>query len=302
MGDGCFSASGVWAPAVTALRDDLSIDHQRSVTHIRRLLDGGCHGVLVFGTTGEATSFAVAERQALLDEVLAAGVDPARLMIGTGCCALTDTVTLTRHAIAAGCRRILVVPPFYYKNPGEDGLFRGYAELIERVGAADLGLFFYHFPRLSTVPIAHPLIQRVRAAYPGVVAGLKDSSGDWQSTASFIEAFPDLAILAGTEKLLSRVLAAGGAGTISASANIGAAGIRRVYDLSMQRNPAAATAQRAIDAVRDALERWPMIAALKQYLAERDAAPGWCRLRPPLCTLDGNAAEALRVALRDAGL
>jgi 4-hydroxy-tetrahydrodipicolinate synthase len=171
------------------------------------------------GTNSEATSFSVAERIELLEAALAAGIDPKRLMVGSGCAALSDSVTLTRHATAAGCS-VLTLPPFYYKDIGEEGLYTSYAELIERVASPDLRLYFYHFPKLSMVPIAHPVIERLLGAYPGAIKGLKDSSGDAAGCAAYIERFTDLAIFPGNELLLLDMLKLGGVGTITAGANV----------------------------------------------------------------------------------
>ena len=144
---------GIWVPALTPLDRDLAPDGGRFARHLRRLLDGGCPGAVVFGTTGEATSFAVDERIALLEAALEAGIPADRLLIGTGCCALTDTVRLTRHAVEAGSAGVLVLPPFYYKGVSDEGLAASYAEVIERVGSSRLVIYLYPFPKLSGVPM-----------------------------------------------------------------------------------------------------------------------------------------------------
>ncbi len=166
---------GVWAPALTPLDAELAPDAERFVGHLRWLLDTGCHGVVVFGTTGEAPSFSVAERMALLDAALDAGVPADRVMVGTGCPALSDTVALSAHAVARGCAGVLVVPPYYFKNPPADGVFASYAEVIERVGASGLRLYLSPFPRLSCVPLPPELLARLVEPFRSIVACVKVS-------------------------------------------------------------------------------------------------------------------------------
>jgi 4-hydroxy-tetrahydrodipicolinate synthase len=294
-------AHGVWAPALTPLDADLVPDAARCAAHLRWLLDNGCHGVAVFGTTGEATSFSADERMALLDAALAAGIPPGRLMIGTGCCALTDTLRLTRHAVEAGCNRVLMLPPFYYKGMSDEGLFASYAEVIERLGRADLELFLYHFPRLSGVPITPGLVERMCAAYPEVVHGVKDSSGDAASTADFIARFPDLAIFPGTEMLLLAGLEQGGVGCITASANVNAPAVRRVYDAWRSDSGEAAALQETISAHRVALQSQPLIPTLKRLVARERDDPAWLIMRPPLSPMNETAVAEQDAALAAAG-
>ena len=224
------AAHGVWSPVLVPLRPDLSIDSERFIAHAHWLLAQGCHGLALFGTTSEANSFSVSERKALLERVVETGISPERLMVGTGCCALTDSVELTRHAVGAGCRRVLMLPPFYYKGMSDEGLFRSFAEVIERVGSPDLRVFLYHFPRLSGVPVTEGLIALLVDAFPEVAAGVKDSSGDWSNTRMMLDRFPRLAIFPGSEVFLLDGLRAGGAGCITATSNVNAAGARAVFD------------------------------------------------------------------------
>ena len=294
------TASGVWAPALTPLDEDLKPDHGRATAHMRWLLDNGCNGIAFMGTTSEATSFSVAERIDLLEAALAAGVPAERLMVGSGCAALSDSVALTGHATKAGCS-VLMLPPFYYKDISDDGLYASYAEVIERVGEAGMKLYFYHFPKLSSVPITHGVMARLLVAYPGVIKGLKDSSGDPDSCAAFIEAFPDLAIFPGTETILLSMLERGGAGTITASANINSAAISKVYDAWRQDDSDVVALQEKITILRLILQRNPMVPTLKSILARERKDEAWQRLRPPLTALSGTAQDDLQSALAGLG-
>ncbi len=296
---GC--AHGIWAPALTPLNERLEPDTDKAIAYYRWLLESGCHGLAFMGTNSEATSFSVAERIGLLEAVLAAGIEPKRLMVGSGCAALSDSVALTKHATEAGCS-VLTLPPFYYKDIGEDGLDASYAELIERVASPDLRLYFYHFPKLSMVPIVPAVIERLLAAYPGVIKGLKDSSGDAEGCAAYIERFPELAIFPGNEILLLDMLKLGGAGTITAGANVFPGAIRAVYDAYRAGDEAAATHSfTRVAAVRQVIQSHPMIPALKATVAAAWSDPAWRRVRPPLVPLDDPAAAAVASDLEQAG-
>ena len=291
------AAHGVWSPVLVPLRPDLSIDSERFVAHAHWLLAQGCHGLALFGTTSEANSFSVAERKALLERVVDAGILPERLMVGTGCCALTDSVELTRHAVDAGCRRALMLPPFYYKGMSDEGLFRSFAEVIERVGNPDLRVFLYHFPRLSGVPVTEGLIALLVDAFREVVAGVKDSSGDWSNTAMMLDRFSRLAIFPGSEVFLLDGLRAGGAGCITATSNVNAAGARAVFDAWRTGRDDADARQAAATAVRRAVDRHPGIPAQKFLIARHRSDPAWRAVRPPMTALADDAGRDLLDAL-----
>ena len=290
-------ACGVWSPVLVPLRPDLGIDAERFLAHARWLLAQGCHGLALFGTTSEASSFSVPERKALLERVVEAGIAPERLMVGTGCCALTDSVELTRHAVDAGCRRVLMLPPFYYKGMSDEGLFRSFAEVIERVASPDLRVFLYHFPRLSGVPVTEGLIALLTGAFPEVVAGVKDSSGDWSNTQTMLDRFPDLAIFPGSEVFLLDGLRAGGAGCITATSNVNAAGARAVFDAWRAGRDGAGARQAAATAVRHAIDRHPGIPAQKYLIARHRNDPAWRAVRPPMTALADDAGRDLLEAL-----
>jgi len=295
------AAAGVWSPAITPLNDDLGIAHGAYVRHVQRMLDEGCHGVGVFGTTGEANSFSVEERMAALDSVLEAGVPADRLMVGTGTCALSDTVQLTAHAAASGVKKVLMLPPFYYKNMSDRGLFESFRTVFERVADSSLRVFLYHFPKLSGVPITHGLIEMLVDAYPEIVVGIKDSSGDWASTEALCTRFPQLAVFPGNEKLMLAALQNGGVGTITASANANTPAIRAAFDAWAAGDPGAEAAQQSVTAGRAALDRQPTVSGLKWLAARHHGDPGWCRVRPPMLELDDAAGADLLQGLEAAG-
>ena len=183
---------GVLAPVVTPFRADLSPDRERFIRHCRWLLSQNC-GLAPFGTTSEANSMSTDERISLLDALVAAGIDPSRMMPGTGCCSITETVALTTHAVQHGCAGVLMLPPFYYKDVSEEGLYRYFSEVVQRVSDARLRMYLYHIPPVAMVGITPGLVERLLKAYPNAIAGMKDSSGDWNNTKTFLDAFSDTA-------------------------------------------------------------------------------------------------------------
>jgi len=282
---------GVFVPACTPFQRDLAVDPAQFVKHCRWLLDEGANGLAVFGTTSEANSLGMSERTELLEKLVDGGIDPSLLMPGTGCCALPDTVALTRHAIKAGCMGVLLLPPFYYKGVGDDGLFGGLSELIQRVGDKRLRIYLYHIPPMASVGWSLKLIERLLAAYPGTVVGIKDSSGDWSNTKAMLESFPDFEIFPGSETFLLDALRLGGVGCISATANINVKPMRALID-SWQ-SATADDQQAKLSALRATVQKFPMVPANKAILARIHGAAHWSVVRPPLVSLSDEATRQL---------
>jgi 4-hydroxy-tetrahydrodipicolinate synthase len=254
---------------------------------------GRLHGACPFGTTSEGNSLGVDERMELLEELADSDLDPSKLMPGTGSCSLADAIVLTRHAVDLGCGGVLMLPPFYYKAPNEDGLFRFFAEVIEGVGDDGLKVYLYHIPPVAQVGFSLSLIGRLIKAFPDTVVGLKDSSGDWSNTAAILEAYPEFEVFPGSEIFLLDGLRKGAAGCISATCNVSAAAIRNVYD--NWRSPEADRLQGDITALRKAIQAYPMIPALKAIIAHYRQDPTWARLRPPFTDLSAaDAAKAIQ--------
>jgi 4-hydroxy-tetrahydrodipicolinate synthase len=292
------SLGGVLAAVLTPIHSTLAPNHGRLALHCRWLLDHGCNALAILGTTGEANSFSVEERIDILDHLVAYGIPAALLLPGTGCCALPDTVRLTRHAADHGVAGVLMLPPFYYKNVTDDGLFAAYAEVIERVGSVRLRIFLYHFPQLSGIPLGIPLVERLRQRYPQNICGFKDSSGDADSMRRLIQAVPGLAVFTGSDDFLLDVLRQGGAGCITAVSNI-AGRLAHAIVLAVQRGDfvLAQQMQDQLHAVRQAIAAYPVSAALKALLARHLGEESWRFLRPPLVPLDARAEGALLATL-----
>ena len=296
------SGRGIWAALVTPVDAKGAVEIRLLAAHARWLLGQGCQGVLLFGTTGETAAFSVAERQAALEALLATGFPVDRLRVGVGCCARSDTVALIRHALAQGCRELLALPPFFFKSLSDEGLYRAFAETIDSVADPALGLHLYHFPQASGVPMTMPVIERLVAAYPQTIKGVKDSSGDLPHTLELIRRFPSLSIYAGADAQLLEVLKAGGVGTISAAANINAAANRAVLDAFDRGDLAAAElALATVAAVRSALNNRPLIPSLKAALAGALGEPLWRNVRAPFVEVEEQAVPELLQALAVAG-
>jgi 4-hydroxy-tetrahydrodipicolinate synthase len=324
---------GVLAPVVTPFKADLSPDSQRFIAHCKWLLSQNC-GLAVFGTNSEANSLSMEERAMLLDELVAAGVDPSRMMPGTGCCSIMETVKLTKQAVGNGCAGVLMLPPFYYKDVGEEGLYRYFSEVVQRVGDARLKIYLYHIPPVAVVGITTGLVERLLAAYPNAIAGTKDSSGDWNNTKTFLDAFAvrsagpvedspwracTFDVFVGSESFLLANMRNGGAGTISATANVNPAAIYELYkecignqtsDIgdqtsNIEHQTSKMERQQAdLNVVRQVFgsRKFPsMIAALKQAIAIYTDDPAWRTVRPPLVELTPEQAKTLAAELRAIG-
>ncbi len=282
---------GVFAPTLTPVDEDLRIDVARWIEHSRTLLANGCDGLCPFGTTSEATSFSVDERIDALEQLTAAGVPAAKLMPGTGCSALTDTVRLTAHAVGLGCGGVLMLPPFYYKGVSDEGIYRSIAEVIERVGDDRLRVYLYHIPPQAVVCFSLDLIERLVTDYPGTVVGIKDSSGDWNNLHGILTRFPGFGTFTGSEAFLLQTLRLGGAGSINAVANVIAPIQQRLF--ADWEGPEAEQFQAAINQVRPIYDGYSAISALKAVVAHYRNDPAWARVRPPLVELDAAAAQAV---------
>jgi 4-hydroxy-tetrahydrodipicolinate synthase len=311
---------GVVAPVLTPFKADLSPDRERFIAHCKWLLSQNC-GLAVFGTTSEANSLAADERSMLLDALVAAGVDTSRMMPGTGCCSITETVKLTAQAVKHGCAGVLMLPPFYYKSVSEEGLYRYFSEVVQRVGDARLKIYLYHIPPVAVVGITTGLVERLLAAYPNAIAGMKDSSGDWNNTKTFLEAFNVRAgravsgfdVFVGSESFLLANMRNGGVGTISATANVNPAAIHKLYAESgkLKTESGKRKTQRTdhdleclqakLNVVRDLFGRYPMIAALKQAIAIYANDPAWRTVRPPLVELTAEQVKTLAAELNMIG-
>lgn len=288
-------AKGVWPPAATPFQADLTIDFERYIAHCSGLLADGAHGLAVLGTTSEANSLDLGEREAVLERLIAAGIAAEKLLPGTGAPSIGDAARLSRHAASLGVRGVLLLPPFYYKGVSDDGLFAFVSEVIGRVGRPNLRIYLYNFPQMTGIAWSPSLVGHLIKSFPKTVVGLKDSSGDVAYMNRLLESYPGFAVFPSSEALLLAAMKKGAAGCISATANIQASAIRALYD--GWQGAEAESLSRAASAVRLLMQKFPLIAAVKAVLAERLRSPDWARVRPPLDPLSPAQRKELAAEL-----
>ena len=288
--NGKHEVAGVYCAAATPLKANGDPDLQLFTDHCRRLLDQGCHGIALLGTTGEANSFSQAERQVILESAMKAGIAAERLMPGTGVAAIPETVALTKHALSLGVTKVVMLPPFYYKGVSDEGLYAAYSEIIEKTADNRLKVVLYHIPQVSGIALSIPLIKRLAAAFPETVVGIKDSAGDFANMQAIVEALPGFSVLAGADPLLLPLLKAGGAGCITATSNLVAESLRFIFDHVA--DPAQAgeveKAQACISAYRTLSNSYVQIPTIKAMVALRTGEDSWYRMRAPLVALSAS--------------
>ena len=289
---------GIYAASISPFGADGRLNIKKIVVYCQYLLaNGGCDGVAPIGTTGEGSSISMVDRLALPGAFFDAGIVPDRVIFGTGAPALGDCLALTKSSCEAGFTNVLVLPPYYYKNPTEEGLYAYYANLINGVGRNDLRIYLYHFPQMSAVPLSVDLVLRLKSDFGAVIAGLKDSSGDFSQSAAFIKATggvdADFDVYPSSEAMLWDGLGLGGAGVISGSTN--SFGAKAQVALKA---PEGAERDKAMDRVRVARRiagKYPLMATMKQIEAWRTGDDSWLRMAPPLVPL----SNAQKIALRE---
>lgn len=289
---------GVLAPVVTPFGYDLEVNTQAFIGHCRWLVDAGV-GLAVFGTNSEAASLSLSERMSLLDALIDAGLPAGKMMPGTGTTSLKETVELTRHAVKLGAAGVLMLPPYYFKNPSENGLFDYFSRVIELVSDSRLRIYLYHIPQFTHVPITLPLIERLIKRYPGIVCGAKDSSGDWANTEAMIRGFgtDGFDVFPASEAFLARSTEIGGAGCISATANMNPHGLVELYTALISGKPTNTLS--AALAIREIFMSVPMIPAMKYVMSKVTNTPTWSVVRPPLTSFADESGLDLMKRLSD---
>ena len=255
--------------------------------HCLKLLDEGCHGIALLGTTGEANSFGVDQRKALLEATIERGVPANTLLPGTSTTNVADTIDLTRHAVRAGAKGVVMLPPFYYKGVSDEGLVRFYARVIEAVADPALRVILYHIPQVSQIPIGGDLIERLMTEFPDTVVGIKDSKGDMDHMGGLVSRFPGLGVLAGADPLMLPLLKAGGAGCITATSNLRADALRVVWDCwdNPDKQDDVTAAQARIGAWRNLSNNYVQLPTVKAMIARTRDDLGWLNMMPPLVEL-----------------
>jgi 4-hydroxy-tetrahydrodipicolinate synthase len=279
--------SGVIAAIATPIDENGAPDLKRATDLARHLLGNGCDGLNVLGSTGEATSFSVDERKAVMSAYKKNGLPMNRLMVGTGAASVSDAVALTRHAAELGFAGALVVPPFYYKPVSDDGLVAYIDALVKATAEQKLPIYLYHYPALSGLPWHVELIKRLRQSFPGRIAGLKDSSGDMAFARSAAAVAADFAVFPSTEACLLDARRGDFAGCISATANLNSDLCARAFKDGDQ------TALDAAVAIRKLFEGRPLVPGVKTLLAHIHGDPALARVRPPLAAISAADRTAI---------
>ena len=271
------------------LKEDGSIDYRLLVTHARSCLAGGCSSVTVFGTTGEGASISLAERAKMLGALLAAEIDPHKEIIGgIASASIGDAVEQITILSESGCGRVLLAPPFYFKGVRQDGLYDWFARVLEKIAGNVLGVILYHIPSVTQVPLSVDLISRLKAAFPGVITGVKDSGGDWTFTESLLGAHSDLSILIGDERHLAPAVRLGASGAISGLANLFPAVLLPLVERGKDDS-------RVADLIT-AILKYPVTPAVKALLSHRSQDNRWLKVRPPLVQLSNEEVKELGAA------
>jgi 4-hydroxy-tetrahydrodipicolinate synthase len=287
------TCTGLWPPVTTPFHADLSIDQTAFLAHCHALLEEGATGLAVLGTTSEANSLSMDERMGIVDAMISDGIPGDRILPGTGACAVPDAIALSRHATRAGCAGVLLLPPFFYKGVSDDGLFSYVESVVQGVDDDRLQIYLYHFPGMTGgVSWSNELIARLRQAFPQAVVGLKDSTGEWESTRSFIEENPGFAVFPANEALLAQAVPLGAVGCISATANVNARALAKLLN-ALAAGESCDDMAEAATALRKSFASFPLVPAVKAIVGTRYNNPGWSRVRPPLSALSDDQLKQL---------
>ena len=293
-----FPIRGVLVPLLTPFNDDMTVAIDLYIEHARRLLDRGCAGLVPFGTTGEAVSVGIDERIAAIKALVDAGLDPALMIPGTGLSNVADSARLSRACLDMGCAAVMTLPPFYYKNVSEAGLYQHFVQLIRAIGD-DARIFLYHIPPIAVVGIPVTLAARLHSEFPQQVVGIKDSSGDWDNTRALL-GIDGLIVYPGSELPLVEALDLGAPGCISATANLNGHAIAKLIDAHVDGNAERVRElQQSVKRFRLLVQDYAPIPAQKRLLALLTGDERWANVRPPLVAMPDAQGRELLNTLRN---
>ena len=294
--------NGVYSASLTPLKRSYEPNLQALVRHVQWLLESGSDGVALLGSTGEANSLTIEQRLAII-EISAKKLPTDRLIMGTGSCSLKDAVHLTKASIDAGVYTVLVLPPFYYKTQSDKSVLRFFSELISIVDDTRLRIIFYNFPKLSGYNFSVEILQELKQRFGDIAAGIKDSSGEWKNMLGIVQNIPDFMVYTGTETLLLDILNKGGAGCITATANLIAPECQRVYQAwKNNKQKVAEEAQMNLTNLRKTLENYPLVSELKSLFASKTNAEEWKNMLPPFDPILDKQVEELTEQIKGLGL
>lgn len=283
-------AAGVYAAALTPMHEDFTCNNEALAAHCNDLINRGCKGVVLFGTTGEGSSFSVAEREQTINNVIRLGIDPQKIIIGISCCAIDDAIKLASVAIEQHCAAVLIAPPFFFKEVDDEGIINFYREIILSINRPALKVLLYHIPQFSGVPITLNIIQKLRQEFPTTIIGLKESEGNLHFTNEILSTFENFQVFVGGELYISEAVQLGASGGISGIANAYPELICSLYEFGKDctkpnRNALAKN-------ILKALKNYPIFPAIKGVVAIQHGAV-WHVVRPPLVALNDQQRQNL---------
>lgn len=293
--------NGVYAASLTPLTSNLEPNISKLIDHVSWLLDTGADGVAILGSTGEANSLTLEQRLGIIKQS-GTRLPQDKIIIGTGCCSIQDTIKLTRTSIDAGIFTVLVLPPFYYKPQSDESIFRYFSKLISTINENKLRIIFYNFPMLSGYNFNITILKSLKNEFGEIVSGIKDSSSEWKNILKLVESIPNFKVYAGTETFLLDTLDIGGSGCISASANLTVKECQKVYKAwkSKQRQ-IAKNAQNSLSILRKVLENYPFISELKSLFANQSDSENWRNMLPPFYPLSSKQVISVENQLKEVG-
>ena len=292
---------GLISPILSPFDDSLNFNQEMYNELAKDLLSTGCSGLAPFGTTGEALSVSNDERMQALENLIKSGVSPDKLIPGTGLCNFPDTVKISRHAIELGCKGVMTLPAFYFKDVTDEGLFQYYERLIDEINHPNLKIYLYHIPQVSGVGLSIPLVKKLRSTYPDIIVGIKDSSGVWENTEQLLS-IDGLIVYPGAELPVIDAIKLGGPGCISATANFNPTNIAKVIELSHDGKwDQAEEVHKDVKEVRYLFQDYSAIPAQKAMLAIKYKDKRWKNIRPPLVQISEQRSSELAEKLRNHG-
>ena len=269
---------GVYVAALTPLHSDLSCNYDELTAHCLDLMDRGCKGVVLFGTTGEGASFSVKERQDTVKEVIQRGLDPKKIIVGNGSSNLQDTVEVALTALECDCLACLIAPPCFFKNVTEAGVLAFYREVIKRIANPKLQVILYHIPQYTGVPLTVNIVKRLFEEFPKTITGIKESEGNLSFVKNIIDACPQCKVFVGDESLIEEAVSYGASGSICGIANLYPELICSLYE---QGRKGKHEGSLELDKIFSYLKTRPFIVNFKALLAEKRGLD-WRLVRPPL--------------------
>ncbi len=287
---------GVYAASLTPMLPDFSCDYEELAHHCKDLMNRGCSGVVLFGTTGEGPSFTIEERKRALKELIERGIDPQRIIFGISCCSINDAVELACHAVEQNCSAVMIAPPFFYKNVDDQGVIAYYREIIQQSCSPNIKIFLYHIPQCTGVPMTINVIKTLWGEFPNNVIGIKDSEGNFSFIKEILNSFPGFKVFVGHETQISQAVQLGAAGGISGMANAYPELICSLYHFARDRQKPDNNDE--INSILKELKKYPLFPAIKSLVMNKKGTR-WRIMRPPLIPLDEKESQTLNLALKE---